>query len=477
MNTSPRSTRRRDAALRWRSVAGLSALAFGILVAPAPARAASYTYDGAGRVVGVNAPNGTTSYSYDGEGNLVGETSPTGSRELVTSADGDFPEVLGDVSSGTTTVYEGSGAVIRAGAGAPTYALSDRLGSVRGYVTAAGAVAERNGYDAYGSRRAGTSRFGFTGEPHLANGLVYLRARAFQPSEGRFLTRDDFAGVADRPQSLNRYAYAENRPTAFSDPSGHAIQFGPLVLAGLLLAGGLGPSTLAGLGKRCEANRLAGVADPLMPLLGAAGPRRGVPRPAPPGPPMRERPRIPRFTDGVGPEHGGFLPGLNGRSRWDQPIYSTNANDSRGDNYGLSADGSIFPYSDIKTRGLRYGLNLDAPNFEGPAGLNYVPDGPGAGAMKNVLRQMQDSIRDQGFDMAQMTGIERMQNNPALQRYAQENPSRPDGYGLIPRPNTQRRFPVESPYGPVEPQPYFPAYINGPRPAGAAGNNDGCGCP
>src|SRR5262249_44516493 len=50
---------------------------------------------------------------------------------------------------------------------------------------------------------------------------IYLRARHYSPALGRFLQRDTFGGFAARPQSLNRYAYAENNPARFTDPSGH----------------------------------------------------------------------------------------------------------------------------------------------------------------------------------------------------------------------------------------------------------------
>ena len=52
------------------------------------------------------------------------------------------------------------------------------------------------------------SPFGFTGElqgDSAIGGLVYLRARWYNPVDGTFLTRDPFAGRAEQPYSLHPY--------------------------------------------------------------------------------------------------------------------------------------------------------------------------------------------------------------------------------------------------------------------------------
>jgi hypothetical protein len=48
-------------------------------------------------------------------------------------------------------------------------------------------------------------------------------ARHYSPTLGRFLQRDSVGGSLTRPQSLNRYSYAENNPATHTDPSGHCI--------------------------------------------------------------------------------------------------------------------------------------------------------------------------------------------------------------------------------------------------------------
>jgi RHS repeat-associated protein len=83
------------------------------------------------------------------------------------------------------------------------YAQGDGLGSVRLVTNASGA--------AVGS----------------ATGLMYLRARMYDPATGSFLQQDSWPGTLDAPQSQNGYGYTEGRPTTYTDPSGHIPAFDP----------------------------------------------------------------------------------------------------------------------------------------------------------------------------------------------------------------------------------------------------------
>ncbi|MBC7252109.1 MAG: RHS repeat-associated core domain-containing protein [Anaerolineae bacterium] len=50
--------------------------------------------------------------------------------------------------------------------------------------------------------------------------MYYLRARYYDPTTGRFLTRDPFPGLITNPQTLNPYVYVANNPVNLIDPSG-----------------------------------------------------------------------------------------------------------------------------------------------------------------------------------------------------------------------------------------------------------------
>ena len=50
-----------------------------------------------------------------------------------------------------------------------------------------------------------------------STGLIYMRARYYDPLLGRFISEDPARDGA------NWYAYAENNPVSFSDPSGKSV--------------------------------------------------------------------------------------------------------------------------------------------------------------------------------------------------------------------------------------------------------------
>ncbi|AIG26121.1 RHS repeat domain-containing protein [Brevibacillus laterosporus] len=53
------------------------------------------------------------------------------------------------------------------------------------------------------------------------SGLIYLRARYYDPNDGRFITEDTYKGQVDNPLSLNRYTYVHNNPVGNVDPTGN----------------------------------------------------------------------------------------------------------------------------------------------------------------------------------------------------------------------------------------------------------------
>src|SRR3989339_1286243 len=56
-------------------------------------------------------------------------------------------------------------------------------------------------------------------------GEYYLRARYYDPVQGRFISEDSYLGKINNPLSLNLYVYCGNNPVNRIDPSGHVYQY------------------------------------------------------------------------------------------------------------------------------------------------------------------------------------------------------------------------------------------------------------
>jgi RHS repeat-associated protein len=127
---------------------------------------------------------------------------------------------------------------IRQTAGTASYYHSDGLGSVSNLTSDTGASQRTLSYEPFGELRTNTgsgpaSSLKFTGEYEDGTGLYHLRARQYDPTTGRFLSRDPV------PSSGSAYAYVGNSPTAFVDPAGALPNFIPNFITGpCLFCGG-----------------------------------------------------------------------------------------------------------------------------------------------------------------------------------------------------------------------------------------------
>ena len=90
-----------------------------------------------------------------------------------------------------------------------------------------GLLKESYTYEPFGSRlsQSGTTiqPFTFLGEfgvEQESPGLYYARARYYDASNGRFLSKDAFPHNLDNPQTINRYVYATNNPVSRFDYTG-----------------------------------------------------------------------------------------------------------------------------------------------------------------------------------------------------------------------------------------------------------------
>ncbi len=191
----------------------------------------SYSYDAADRLTRVTLPNGTSaSYAYDAAGRRVQQTVGTSVTNYLwdeASTSGDVvQETDGNGVTQASYVLGDDEVLAQTRSGAVSYYLSDGQGNVRLLTDGNGAVTDRYSYDAFGnllsSQGSTINPYRYTGQQlDSLTGLYDLRARYYDPTSGRFLSRDTAGIDVSNPVEVNRYSYAEENPVNFTDPSGH----------------------------------------------------------------------------------------------------------------------------------------------------------------------------------------------------------------------------------------------------------------
>ncbi|MEW6085690.1 MAG: RHS repeat-associated core domain-containing protein [Chloroflexota bacterium] len=183
----------------------------------------TYTYDSANRLKTIVNQQSTIVNLYNGFGDRLQETVNGNTTTFTMDLNSGLTRALSD---GTNTYHYGIGIISQTQGGVTDYFLDDALGSVRQLTDASGEITYATAYDPFGVVRQTvgnvSTAYGYTGE-YTSNDLVYLRARHYAPTMGRFFTQDPFAGYADLPQSQNPYTYAINNPIRYTDPSGNCF--------------------------------------------------------------------------------------------------------------------------------------------------------------------------------------------------------------------------------------------------------------
>ena len=103
--------------------------------------------------------------------------------------------------------------------GAVTYLHHDQQGSTRLLTGSTGTVTGKCSYSAYGTptcEGATTTPLGYDGQyTNSDTGLIYMRARVYDPATAQFLSRDPLAAITGEP-----YSYTGDNPLNRSDPAG-----------------------------------------------------------------------------------------------------------------------------------------------------------------------------------------------------------------------------------------------------------------
>jgi RHS repeat-associated protein len=193
---------------------------------PEKGPATTYGYDQAGNLTSVERPKeGETSeikdtYAYNGEDLRTSQTISGATSYLAWDTTEELPLILSD---STSSYIYGPGDMpleqINNTTGTVTYLHHDQAGSTRLLTGSTGKTEGSYSYSPYGTPEhtgTATTPLGYDGEYTSSDtGLIYLRAREYDPATGQFLTRDPLAAISGAP-----YSYAGDNPLNRSDPTG-----------------------------------------------------------------------------------------------------------------------------------------------------------------------------------------------------------------------------------------------------------------
>jgi RHS repeat-associated protein len=197
---------------------------------PTTGPATTYGYDQAGDLTSINrAAEGETpkiedTYVYDGNGLRVSQTIKGTPSYLTWDVSEELPLLLYD---GTNDyIYGPDGLPIEqvSTGGTVTYLHHDQRGSTRLLTGSTGTVIGSTTFDAYGNKTGSTGTsttpLGYDAQYTSSDtGLIYLRARVYDPSTAQFLTVDPAVSLTGAP-----YNYAGDSPLNLWDPTGLAWQ-------------------------------------------------------------------------------------------------------------------------------------------------------------------------------------------------------------------------------------------------------------
>jgi RHS repeat-associated protein len=219
----------------------------------------AFAYDQANRLTSANVAGNIETYAYDGDGVRFSRTVGGGPAiRYVSDVNTSLPVTIDD---GSRKYVWGLGLAYAVSGSSIDVYHADRLGSVRAISDATGAVIATYRTDEFGvptgDTGSGTQPLGFTGAPRDGTGLSYLRARYYDPSLGRFMSRDGWAGSEYAPRSTHRFTYVGNNPTTDRDPSGHfcfvaCAIVGAIAGAGAYIGGVVVGNVIAGNGLSLE---------------------------------------------------------------------------------------------------------------------------------------------------------------------------------------------------------------------------------
>jgi len=193
--------------------------------------AQAFSYDNEDRLTAFTPSSGSSlKFGYDGLGNRIYKTVGSTTTRFVNDTSGSLSNVLAETNSSNTIqkyYLYGAGMISQGGSSSSSrqYLITDGQGNVRFLTDPSGDKVKSYNYDPFGNlvSSVGTQDgvYRFSGEQNdTESGLYFLRARYYDPTSGRFISRDPVSGYTRIPQTQNAYTYAGNNPINLIDPLG-----------------------------------------------------------------------------------------------------------------------------------------------------------------------------------------------------------------------------------------------------------------
>jgi RHS repeat-associated protein len=205
------------------NIYGYDPLGHRISTTPKGGQATVYAYDQAGNLVQAKQgkANGlNVGYAYNGDGLRASQTKGKATSFMTWDTQVELPSILSDEQN--SYIYGPANIPIEEiqSKGVVLYLHHDQQGSTRMLTSATGATEATITYDAYGNTTGATGNtvnpLGYDGQYTNADtGLIYLRARAYDPSTAQFVSADPIEAITGQP-----YTYAADNPFNALDPSG-----------------------------------------------------------------------------------------------------------------------------------------------------------------------------------------------------------------------------------------------------------------
>ena len=203
----------------------------------------TYAFSSDNELTSISSSGTTATFTYDAEGKRTAKTVNGVTTQFVYDGIKLIAEKDASGAITATYFYDANGKLVSMKKNGQSYYFHlNHRGDVVSITDASQTVAASYRYDPWGNILDSTGTFA-NSQPFRCvsyywdkeTGLYYLMARYYEPTLGRFISKDVFLRLKEAPKAQLKYAYATNNPIMNVDPDGEfAIALPVLIIGGVL---------------------------------------------------------------------------------------------------------------------------------------------------------------------------------------------------------------------------------------------------